>query len=50
VLLEYVGALYPAEPSSPASECLDWSPVNLSELPLFTDEHQQSAEVVQELC
>ncbi|HTN21649.1 MAG TPA: hypothetical protein VL125_14295 [Pelobium sp.] len=33
-----------------ASECLDWSPVNLSAIPLLTDGHQQSAEVLQKLC
>jgi hypothetical protein len=34
---------------NPASECLDWSPINLSALPLLTEGHQQSAEVLQKL-
>nr|WP_294893993.1 hypothetical protein [uncultured Pedobacter sp.] len=34
-------------PAIPASECLDWSPVNVFALPLLTDEHQQSAKVLQ---
>ncbi|HTN19907.1 MAG TPA: hypothetical protein VL125_05510 [Pelobium sp.] len=39
-----------AEPSDKsASECLDWNPVNLFVLPLLTDGHQQSAEVLQKL-
>ncbi|HTN20050.1 MAG TPA: hypothetical protein VL125_06225 [Pelobium sp.] len=28
---------------------MDWSPINLSALPLLTDGHQPSAEVVQKL-
>ncbi|HTN19441.1 MAG TPA: hypothetical protein VL125_03155 [Pelobium sp.] len=34
---------------NPASECLDWSPINLSALPLLTEGYQQSAEVLQKL-
>jgi hypothetical protein len=32
--------------ANPASECLDWSPVNLFALPLSINSHQQSAKVL----